>query len=413
MKSFRELYHKAVLQALEGNADALPGIDFFDPGHLDCLLHPKKHPLVVRTGQCHCSSEDQLQCAARCPFGAIQADPQGGIRIDDSLCVGCEDCIESCAAGNLAANTDIVPALQAVRSAPSLAYALVAPAFLGQFSSAVTPGMLRTALRQVGFDGMIEVSLFADILTLKEALEFDRTIVTDTDFQLTSCCCPMWIGMIRKVYQQLMGHVPGSVSPMIACGRTVKRLYPDAVTVFIGPCLAKKAEAREADLVGAIDHVLTFREMQTIFELLGIDPAQMQENEKDHSSRAGRIYARAGGVSEAVSQTLQRLNPRREVAIRTRAADGVPACRAMMDEILKGSGGGNFYEGMGCKGGCVGGPRSITPAHEGRVAVEHYGNQAIYQTPAENPYVMELLRRLGYDTIEQLLEQDEIFTRHF
>ena len=58
--------------------------------------------------------------------------------------------------------------------------------------------------------------MFADLLTLKEALEFDQNILTDEDYQLTSCCCPIWIAMIRKVYHHLLPHVPGAVSPMVA-----------------------------------------------------------------------------------------------------------------------------------------------------------------------------------------------------
>ena len=414
MKTFAELYSQAVALALQDDPAALSkALSDYDPYHLDCLLHPEKHALVIRTGECDCSEEQRALCVSRCPFGAMDLDEKGDIRIDPDKCMGCQDCIDGCAGEKLKASTDILPALKAVRSSKPLAYALVAPAFLGQFSQEVTPGKLRTALKAVGFDGMIEVALFADILTLKEALEFDRNIKTEADYQLTSCCCPMWIAMIRKIYHDLVPHVPGSVSPMIACARTVKTLYPDALTVFIGPCLAKKAEAREKDLQGAVDYVLTFSETQSIFELLGIDPAQMEESDKDHSSRAGRIYARTGGVSEAVRDTVQRLSPDRKITVKTRQADGIPACRAMMNDILAGSGGGNFYEGMGCRGGCVGGPRAVTPAEEGRKAVDAYGDQAIYRTPAENPYVMELLRRLGFDTIEQLLEKDEIFTRRF
>jgi len=414
MKTFAELYAQAVALALQDDPEALDkALSDYDPHQLDCLLHPEKHELVIRTGECNCSEEQRSLCVGRCPFGAMDLDEKGNIRIDPDKCMGCQDCIGGCAGEKLKASTDILPALKAVRSSKSLAYALVAPAFLGQFSGDVTPGKLRTALKAVGFDGMIEVALFADILTLKEALEFDRNIMTEADYQLTSCCCPMWIAMIRKIYHDLVPHVPGSVSPMIACARTVKALYPDALTVFIGPCLAKKAEAREKDLAGAVDYVLTFSEMQSIFELLGIDPAQMEESDKDHSSRAGRIYARTGGVSEAVRDTVRRLNPDRKITVKTRQADGIPACRAMMNDILAGNGGGNFYEGMGCRGGCVGGPRAVTPAEEGRKAVNAYGDQALYRTPAENPYVVELLRRLGFDTIEQLLEKDEIFTRRF
>ncbi len=413
MKTFRELYDQAVALALDNHLDQLPHNGDFDPKQLDCLLNPQKHPLVIHTGNCSCTGDRQQECVRRCPFNAIRPASNGGIAIDPDLCLGCADCIDGCAEEKLKASTDILPALKAVRSSKSLSYALIAPAFLGQFSKDVTPGKLRTALKAVGFDGMLEVALFADILTLKEALEFDKNIHTEADYQLTSCCCPMWIGMIRKVYNELMPHVPGSVSPMVACARAVKILHPGAVTVFIGPCLAKKAEAREKDLQGAVDYVLTFQEVQNIFELLGIRPAEMEESDKDHSSRAGRIYARTGGVSEAVRETVSKINPHRPITVRTRQADGVPDCKAMLSDIISGKGNGNFYEGMGCRGGCVGGPRAVTPAEEGRDAVNAYGSAAGFVTPAENPYVMELLRRLGFDTIESLLEKDEIFTRHF
>ncbi|NCB73615.1 MAG: iron hydrogenase [Clostridia bacterium] len=412
MKTFKELYNELFFSALEGDFYKTEEIEC-DPLQLDCLLNPRKHPLVLQTGKCDCDGKKARVCAGRCPFGAIRESEAGGISIDSEQCVGCAMCIDGCDSKKLIESTDILPVLKAVRSAKGPAYALIAPAFLGQFKNGVTPGKLRTALKKVGFDGMLEVALFADILTLKEALEFDKNIRTESDFQLTSCCCPMWIAMIRKVYNELMPHVPGSVSPMIACGRTVKLLHPDAVTVFIGPCLAKKAEAREKDLAGAVDFVLTFREVQDIFDALRIDPSEMEESEKDHSSKAGRIYARAGGVSQAVENTVNRLNPQRPISIRTLHAHGVPACKEMINGLLAGGQQANFYEGMGCVGGCVGGPRSVTGADEGKRLVDVYGEASPYQTPPENPYVAELLQRIGIDSVESLLEHSEIFTRRF
>ncbi len=412
MITFQELYNKLVSSAIKGDFEVKAELNY-DPNQLDCLLNPNKNPLVFHTGICGCDKEKTQQCISRCPFGAIEKADADGIKIDSELCVGCALCIEGCESKLLKESTDIIPALKAIHSSKGPVYALIAPAFLGQFHKEVTPGMLRTALKKVGFDGMLEVALFADILTLKEALEFDKNIRTESDYQLTSCCCPMWIAMIRKVYNELMPHVPGSVSPMIACGRTVKLLHPDAITVFIGPCLAKKAEAREKDLAGAVDHVLTFKEVQNIFDALEIDPSEMEESEKDHASRAGRIYARAGGVSEAVEKTLFKLNPQRPISIRTKRADGVPECKEMMNNLLQGKQEANFYEGMGCKGGCVGGPRSVTRAEKGRPLVYAYGDRSQYQTPIENPYVIEMLNRLGIETVEQLLEDTEIFTRKF
>ena len=412
MAAFEELYRKLVKESLETNGSPQFSTEY-DPHHLDCLLYPEKYGSVIHIGNCECPTDGPAKCSESCIFDAITKDEDGVIRIDKEKCVGCYACIDNCDSKKLTASRDILPALDAMRKAKGPVYALIAPAFLGQFSNDVTPGKLRTAFKKLGFDGMIEVALFADILTLKEALEFDKNILTEADYQLTSCCCPIWIGMIRKIYHELMPHVPGAVSPMVAAGRTIKTLHPDALTMFIGPCIAKKAEAKEKDIADAVDFVLTFQEVQDIFEFANIDPAKMEESEKDHSSRAGRIYARTGGVSEAVSSTVKRLNPDRKITVRTRQADGVPACREMIAQIQKGEIQANFYEGMGCVGGCVGGPKVMIDRNLGRENVIQYGEDASYPTPIDNPYVIELLHRLGLDTVESLLEKSDIFTRYF
>lgn len=416
MATFSELYDRLVKASLAGQvSQEVQKVkqEKYDPHHLDCLLNPKAYPPVLRIGDCACSESERLACAAQCPFDALVAGGEGGVTVNEALCVGCGDCIENCRAKKLTESKDILPALAAIRSAQAPVYAMIAPAFINQFTSAVTPGKLRSAFKRLGFTGMVEVALFADILTLKEALEFDKNIVNDQDFQLTSCCCPMWIAMIRRVYHDLIPHVPAAVSPMVACGRSIKALYPEALTVFIGPCLAKKAEAREADVAASTDFVLTFHEMRDIFEFAGIDIETLEEDARDHSSRAGRIYATTGGVGEAVQNTVARFNPGRKIPVRTAQADGVPACKAMLSSILQGELSANFIEGMGCVGGCVGGPKILIPKEEGRANVRQYGDSALYQTPIENPYVIELLRRLGFDTVESLLESSDIFTRNF
>lgn len=416
MATFQELYQ--TLLAAQARSNLPEAIKYirtqqdFDPKQLDCLLNPQKHPLVWRTGKCGCAPGEGA-CERACAFDAIHSAPEEGgrVAIDVTRCVGCSACIDACAAKKLEASRDAVAAMEAVRRHEGPVYALVAPAFMGQFSEAVTPGMLRSAFLRLGFDGMIEVALFADILTLKEALEFDKNITREGDFQLTSCCCPLWIAMIRKIYSELQSHLPASVSPMVACGRSVKALHPDALTIFVGPCIAKKAEAREKDLAGAVDYVLTFQEVRDIFAAAGIDPAALEDRERDHSSRAGRIYARTGGVSEAVRSTVERLNPHRKISMRTRQADGVPGCRALIDDLLAGKIDANFFEGMGCVGGCVGGPKRIIPREEGERNVDAYGGDAASPTPIDNPYVIELLGRLGYPTVESLLTENDIFSR--
>ena len=99
--------------------------------------------------------------------------------------------------------------------------------------------------------------------------------------------------------------------------------------------------------------------------------------------------------------------------MRTRQADGVPACRAMMEELRKGERSANFFEGMGCVGGCVGGPRAVLDRETGRKNVDRYGQAAEYPTPLDNPYVPELLRRLGFETVDAFLEESDLFLRRF
>lgn len=416
MQSFNELYNRLVKSAVENKTlEELEKVRklSFDSHQLDCLIHPDKYAPVWKIGDCSCSDKENCDCVSKCLFDAVEKDEKGNVTINKDLCVGCSECIESCKAKKLVSSKDILPTLEAVNSAKGPVYAMIAPAFISQFSEQVTPGKLRSAFKQLGFAGMVEVALFADILTLKEALEFDKNILDETDYLLTSCCCPMWIAMIRRVYNQFVTHVPGSVSPMVACGRSIKQLEPNSITVFIGPCIAKKAEAREPDIEDSTDFVLTFQEVRDIFEFANINPAEMEDDPRDHSSKAGRIYARTGGVSEAVRDTVKRLNPDRKISVRTQQADGMPACKEMLNALKGGNITANFLEGMGCVGGCVGGPKAILNREEGRTNVNKYGSQAIYTTPIDNPYVIDLLHRLGFDTVESLLEHSDIFTRQF
>lgn len=407
MKTFHGLYLDILKQEAKEGRHLL---EDYNPYHMDCLLHPEKYAPVIHTEKCEeCAYEKA--CLTSCVFDAIRMEEDGTIQIDPEKCAGCGVCVDACKLERLAENKDVLPVLRAIREGKRDVYALVAPAFTGQFGEKATPGRLRTAFKALGFKGMVEVAVFADILTLKEALEFDRHVLTRSDFQLTSCCCPVWIAMIRGIYKDLVPHVPGAVSPMIAAGRVVKKIHPEAVTVFIGPCMAKKKEAKEPDIAGAVDYVLTFQEVREIFEAAEIFPEELTEEASEHSSRAGRIYARTGGVSEAVSKTLEQLNPGREIHVAAEQADGVQNLKALIERIKKGEVNANFFEGMACPGGCVGGPKAILDREKGKECVDAYGDAAVYQTPLENPYVMELLARLEFGSVEEFLEKSDILTR--
>lgn len=414
MEQYDSLYRDAVKAAVRDDLSALfDRRGDCDEYHLDCLLNPKSHPPVVWLGACACKGDEGKACEDVCFYKALSRDEQGNVVISPTDCVGCGECIASCSKANLTDIKEVVPIFDLINSGSAQVYALIAPAFLSQFSPDMTPGKLRGAFKALGFAGMIEVALFADILTLKEALEFDAAVNSSEDFMLTSCCCPLWVAMIRSVYDQLAPHMPPSVSPMAASGRAIKRLHPDAKTVFIGPCIAKKAEARTPDIEDAVDFVLTFQEMDDIFSAAGLDPESLEEDLRDHSSAAGRIYARTGGVSMAVEHTVERLFPQRDIKVKAMQADGVPACKALLKDIMDGKADANFIEGMGCRGGCVGGPKALIDREEARKNVDAYAAQASVKTPADNPFVLEILRRLGFETIESLRYGHNMFTRDF
>lgn len=418
MLTFRELYDRLVKasynKSLSEEIDSIKKNAEYNEDDLNRILHPENYPSVIRTGACDsCSSEKTPACEVACLFSAIKRDESGKIIVDHNECSGCGRCLEVCENRGLVERKDLIPILELLHTKSVPVYAMIAPAFNGQFTLDVTAGKLRSAFKCLGFYGMLEVALFADILTLKEALEFDRTIQEDKDFMLTSCCCPIWVAMIKKIYHDLIPHMPPSVSPMVACGRAIKRIHPDAVTVFIGPCIAKKAEAREPDIKDAVDYVLTFQEIKELFDLAEIDFSNLPEDLRDHSSKAGRIYARTGGVSEAVQSTLNRLNPGRKIPLRAAQANGAVECKRLLKDITEGEIKANFMEGMGCVGGCVGGPKALIPYKEGTKHVIEYGDLATYNTPIDNPHAIELLEQLGFNSIEDLLERDNLFIRKF
>lgn len=408
MKTFQQLYEDLLRQKVSVE-EPLP--KEYDPKHLDCLLYPEEYAPVISTDTCADCFE--RACQKSCIFDAIETGKEGELFINPSRCEGCAACIDACKSNHLAASKDVLPAMRAVRNASGPVYLMIAPVFSGQFRGHVTAGKLRSACKALGFTGMVEVALFADILTLKEALEFERHVREPGDFQLTSCCCPVWIAMIRKRYHELLPHVPGAVSPMVACGRFLKRIHPDAVTIFAGPCLAKKKEAKEPDIADAVDYVLTFQEMQDIFDAAEISLEELPEEEKEHASKAGRLYARTGGVSQAVEEMVRQLSPDGKIGVRCEQANGTKECMEMMRRIQNKETDANFFEGMGCVGGCVGGPKAIIDSEKGKRYVDEYAKNSIYQTPLENPYVRKLLEELGFETVEELLEDNTLLTREF
>ncbi len=270
-------------------------------------------------------------------------------------------------------------------------------------------GQLRTALKLLGFKDMIEVALFADILTIREALEFNKLVKSKEDFFLTSCCCPVWFNMVKKSYPELNKKMSPSVSPMIASGRILKSLYKNAKVVFIGPCIAKKAETKEPSLAGAIDYVLNFRELKEIFEALQINLEGLEPDDIDQASLGGRLYARTGGVSFSVKTAVSRLEPTRVIKLKAKKVDGVRECKKILDDLHNGKDvDANFIEGMGCVGGCVGGPRVNIDVDTATKNVNNFGEDSYILTPFDNKNIMKIFEDFNISKLEDIMKNEEM-----
>lgn len=373
-------------------------------------------PVVAKIDEvCKYCPEDEQSCKDTCKYEAhVYRRNEGPIIVNDK-CLSCGECVTSCDFGALADKIEFIPLIDWLQDKDTDVYATVAPAIVGQFGNKVSMGQLRTAFKILGFKDMIEVALFADIITIKEAFEFNNLVKTEEDFFLTSCCCPVWFNLTKKNYPKIFEHMSPSISPMIASGRILKELYKDAKVVFISPCIAKKSEVKEPDLKGAIDFVISFPELKEIFEVLEIKLEELPPENKDQASFGGRVYARTGGVSFSVKTVVNRIEPRRLIKLKSKKVDGVKDCRDILEKLSKGEDiNANFIEGMGCDGGCVGGPRTNIEVEKATTLVNEFGEDSLIMTPFDNLNVMKILNQLGINKIEEIIENKKItqlFTR--
>lgn len=365
---------------------------------------------------CKRSDGKSFKCQLACPFDAIYYDEdKKSTFINKDQCLGCGLCVDACKSGKILDKVEFIPVIDLINNNETV-IAAVAPAISGQFGPNVTMDQLRTAFMKVGFTDMIEVAFAADILTIKEAVEFNKHVKSPEDLMITSCCCPMWVGMLKRVYNELIPNLSPSVSPMIAAGRIIKELNKNAKVVFVGPCIAKKAEAKEKDILGAIDFVLTFQELEEIFKTLDIKPHELKGiPSKEYASRGGRLYARTGGVSTAVYETLEELYPDNVKNFKALKAEGVKECKDILNKALKGEARASFIEGMGCVGGCVGGPKALIPPEQGKIAVNNFAYDSAIKVPLHSSILDNTLEKLNITSIYDFEDATkiEILEREF
>lgn len=317
-------------------------------------------------------------CERACELGAIKSDKERRAAIDYDKCVQCGGCKAACPFGAINEQSYIVQVIQAIKSQRPV-YAMLAPAFISQLGIKVKAFQVVAALKSIGFTDVAEVALAADVVTLAEAEEFLHAVPEHQSYMTTSCC-PAFVEMVGKHLPDSRDKVSTTPSPMVVMGRMIKDQHPDAVVVFVGPCIAKKAEARKNRDV--IDYVLTFEELATMLANINLAGFTEEKTESD-ASQTGILFARAGGVSGAVVKALAEKDALDQLkAVR---AEGLDECYKMLKEIGEGKREANFMEGMACVGGCIGGPGVLADRRVSGKMVENFAAQsAVVDSAPEN-----------------------------
>ena len=325
----------------------------------------------------------QRPCAAACGMDAIESDAQGRAVINQDKCVACGQCLVSCPFGAIVDKGQIFQTIQSILQGDKV-IAIVAPAFIGQFGKHSTPGKFIAAMKQLGFSRIVEVAVGADMCTIEEAKDFLEKVPKEQKYMATSCC-PAWHSMIYKLFPGEAKNISMTLTPMVYTARLMKKQYPGCKVVFVGPCAAKKLEAIRETIRSDVDFVLTFEELQGMFEAKEINFETIEPMyDLNEGTAAGRGFAVAGGVAGAVENLIKQTDP--DIEVKTARAEGLRECRKLMTLAKAGKYDGYLLEGMACPGGCVAGAGTLLPVDLAAKVVERYQSEAETDSPLQSAY---------------------------
>lgn len=315
-------------------------------------------------------------CQNACKVKAISMDEDKKALIDNNKCISCGACVYQCPFGAIMDKSFIVNVVDLIKNSNQnrnyKLYAIVAPSIAGQFSYA-TLGQVVSGIKRLGFHTVVEAALGADMVASAEAEE-----LIEKGF-LTSSCCPAFVDYIKKQFPTLAPHISHNLSPMATIAKHIKKSDPEARIVFMGPCTAKKMELNRPEVAPYIDSVITFEELQALLDSRDIALETLPEELLDNASYYGRIFARSGGLTEAVKEAITEKQIT-DFEFKPIACDGIEACRTALLKASKNVLPNNFIEGMACSGGCIGGAGCLTHGERNKKEVDSYGREALEKT---------------------------------
>ena len=318
-------------------------------------------------------------CENACKIKAISMNENKAAAIDNSKCIACGACVYQCPFGAISDKSYILDVIDIIKKSENntkyKVFAVVAPAISSQFTYAKL-GQVISGLKVLGFHTVIEAALGADMVADAESKE-----LVEKGF-LTSSCCPAFVSYIEKSFPDLLPFVSHNLSPMATIAKYIKEHEAPCRIVFIGPCTAKKAEVKKESVREYVDAAMTFEELQALFDSKDLDITTLSEDVLDNASYFGRIFARCGGLSDAVAEGLKE-NGIDDFVLKTVSCDGIEACRTALLKKSKNMLDGNFIEGMACIGGCIGGAGCLTHGEKNKVEVDKYGREAYEKTIAD------------------------------
>ena len=318
-------------------------------------------------------------CESACKIKAITMNENKAAAIDNNKCIACGACVYQCPFGAITDKSYILDVIDIIKKSENnknyKVYAVVAPSISSQFTYAKL-GQVITGLKELGFYTVVEAALGADMVAFAESKE-----LSEKGF-LTSSCCPAFVSYIEKSFPKLLPNVSHNLSPMASIAKYIKEKNKETKIVFIGPCTAKKAEVQKESVRPYIDAAMTFEELQALFDSKDIDITALDESVLDNASYFGRIFARCGGLSDAVKQGLEE-HGFSDFELKAVSCDGIEECRTALLKKNVNKLDANFIEGMACVGGCIGGAGCLTHGEKNKSEVDKYGMEAYEKTISE------------------------------